>query len=66
MHTHPLPPQETSPYAFRNLIDVLRLHKLYKLEDVGVPVRDTDKGDFNLMLSFPYPACETLINISIK
>lgn len=58
--------QEFSPYAFRKLIDVLRLRKVFQLEEVCIPVRQHEKDDFNQMLSYLYPACEELISSSTE
>lgn len=58
--------QEVLPYAFRKLIDVLRLRELYELEDAVVPVHAYEKGDFDHMISYLNPACEGLIRNSIK
>jgi hypothetical protein len=41
------------------------LHKLYAPESVAVPVPVNEKGDFNHMISYLYPACEALIRKSI-
>lgn len=60
-HTCHLHAQEVSSYAFRKLVDVLRLRTLYQIEDATVPVRDNDGDDFNHMLSYLYPGCEKLV-----